>query len=920
MKSRYFCGASAVALTVCASLWSSQSLAAAAAAPAAPAAPNAAAAAPETTTIGELVVTAEKREQNLQTVPVAVSAFTAQDRDLKGIASFQDLSDYAPGLSFNTLTDRPYIRGIGRDTDNLATESGVAIYYDGVYYGANASILLQSDSLFIDRIEILRGPQSTLYGRNADGGAINYITRRPTADFEAEVRGGVDNYDKYWYEGAVSGPIANGLNFRIGGNYTDQTGGYFKNLNGEPEGGSVTQGGSGWAYHAEAQLEAKLGDHVEAWAKVGTSDFNVTFHTQSLVGPFGDTEFPAGALFPNVFYGLCALPGGSGGLGCTSPFSPDSIVPGSVVTLPNTIATNPALGNLRTFEADFKSSSKETQNVILAGSLTWHAPAFDVKYLGGYQKFSYSLNFPFGINLGPTTGVESYQLAAPTTPALGCIVVFGGNAGCTQPLTVIPKGEDLSFIENEYFFSHELDFSSTTNGPLQWLAGLYWYHEHYDQPINVLQPFQPQIAAPINGPPNPTHSAYSEDTQLSEDSFAGFAQVDWHVASTIKLTGGIRYTADHKDGFESFRAVEFGLPIPVAAGVPALGTFGASTMGANAPALDITSVLAVPIDPTTGKPFPGTGAGVLDPATGRVTRTLDAWFYGLTGTAGVEWQPDRDTLAYAKYSRGYKTGGFNSGILAAAPETLPEFVDAYEIGLKKTFAGNFQANAAAFFYNYHNDQVPLAVQGAAGPPTTFVFNVPTVHTYGFELETIWRPVEPLTLSLNYAYLNAKVASTGGICFEDVNDPFATQPGANISGCPVPPPGGTQGQNTIGANLPQAPHNKVSANVLYRIPFEPGALTLSGSLIWKDGEFSSLFNRPYNYASPYTQVNLRATWTDVKNRYSLIVFVDNVFNKIGTDGTEGQIVSSPEQNPTIVDKFISLTAPRTYGVELQYRFR
>jgi iron complex outermembrane recepter protein len=902
MKSGFLCGASAVTLTVFASLWASPSSAAAAAA-AAPAAPNAAASPASETTIGELVVTAEKREQNLQTVPVAVSAFTAKDRDLKGIKSVQDLSDYAPGLSFNTLTDRPYIRGIGRDTDNLATESGVAIYYDGIYYGANASILLQSDSLFIDRIEVLRGPQSTLYGRNADGGAINYVTRRPTDDFEAEIRGGVDNYSKYWYEGAVSGPIAKGLKLRIGGNYTDETGGYFTNLNGEPEGGSVTQGGSGWSYHAEAQLEAQLGDHVEAWAKVATSDFNVNFHTQSLVGPFGDTEFPTGALFPNVFYGLCALPGGSGGLGCTSGASPDPIVPGSVVTLPNTIATNPALTNLRAFDADFKSSSKETQNVILAGSLTWHAPGFDVKYLGGYQKFFYNLNFPFGINLGPVTGVESYQIEGP------------GGSG---PLTIIPKGEDLSFIENEYFYSNELDFSSTTNSKLQWLGGIYWYHEHYDQPINVLQPFQPQNAAPIEilplvgqglfvpAAPNPTHSAYSEDTQLNEDSFAGFAQADWHVTPTIKLTGGIRYTADHKDGFEQFRAVEFALP--------------GLNFGTFTPAVDITPLLAVPVDPTTGKPFPGTGVGVLDPTTGKVVRALDAWFYGLTGTAGVEWQPDSDTLAYAKYSRGYKTGGFNSGILAAAPETLPEFVDAYEIGLKKNIGRTFQANLAAFFYNYTNDQVPLAVQGAAGPPTTFVFNVPVVHTYGFEAETIWRPIEPLTLSVNYAYLNAKVASTGGICFEDVNDPLATQPGANTAGCPAAPPGGTQGQNTTGENLPEAPHNKISVNALYTIPFEPGNLSLSGSVIWKDGEYSSLFNRSYNYASPYTQVNLSATWTDAKNRFSLIVFVDNVFNKIGTDGTEGQIVSPPGQNPTIVDKFISLTAPRTYGLEVQYRFR
>jgi len=121
-------------------------------------------------------------------------------------------------------------------------------------------------------------------------------------------------------------------------------------------------------------------------------------------------------------------------------------------------------------------------------------------------------------------------------------------------------------------------------------------------------------------------------------------------------------------------------------------------------------------------------------------------------------------------------------------------------GLKKTFGHSFQANLAAFYYNYQNDQIPLAVQPAIGAATTFVFNVPSVHTYGVELETIWRPIDPLTLSVNYAFLSAKIASTGGICFADTNDPQATQPGANTKGCPVAGAGQSQGQNTTGETI------------------------------------------------------------------------------------------------------------------------
>src|SRR5579872_2705993 len=146
------------------------------------------------TTVQDIVVTAEKREEKLETVPVAISAFTAKERDIIGIKNTQDLSDFTPGLSYYSIADRAYIRGIGRNSVNLATASGVATYYDGVYYGANATIAEQHDSLFVSNIEVDRGPQNTLHGSNADGGVLNYISQRPAKDLSAEVRGGVQNY------------------------------------------------------------------------------------------------------------------------------------------------------------------------------------------------------------------------------------------------------------------------------------------------------------------------------------------------------------------------------------------------------------------------------------------------------------------------------------------------------------------------------------------------------------------------------------------------------------------------------------------------------------------------------------------------------------------------------------------------------
>lgn len=892
MKTTCAQSVSALALTAAAALFSipdhALAQAAAAAAPAPAGAPAAAA------TVGEVVVTAEKREQNIETVPVAVTAFTAKQRDLVGIESLQDLSDYTPGLQFNTLTNRPYIRGIGRDTDNLATESGVAIYHDGVYFGANASTLLQLDSLFFPQIEVLRGPQSTLYGRNADGGAINFEGRKPTDSYYAEMRAGYDNYDKKWIEGIISGPIAHGLDFLIGANYTDQRGGYYRNLDGPTEGGSVVQGGNGNSFHVEAQLKATFSDKLDGWVKFAQNGFDSSFHTTAEQGPLAQQEFQTTSLSPNAFFGLCGLPGGAGGLGCA--FSPDTIVPGSVVTLPNTPTTNPANNDIRTFDADFLSHSRLTENYAFAGNLTYHFDKMDLKWTGGWQTFNYYLNYPYSTT-GTSLGVESFQVAGP--PGLG-------------NLTIDPAQTQISFIEKETFFSNEFDLSSTTKGPVQWIAGLYWYHEIYSQPVNVLEPNQPQIFAPANGPANPVGCIYCEYTHLDEDSYAGFAQVDWKITPTVKLTGGLRYTADHKYGFQGFRAEAFDLVPP----------FTAANLGAFTPALDITSSLA-----PVGVQYPGTGVSFIDPTTGQELQTLDAWWRAVTGTGGVEWTPDDVTLVYAKYSRGYKTGGFNSGIGAPDPETQPEFVNAYEIGLKRDWLDHtLQTNLSAFYYVYQDDQVPLSVEPAAGGPlTTLVFNIPSVHTKGVELETVWRPVRPLTISFNYSYLDARIAGTGGNCFEDVADPLAQAPGANTTGCTQPTGTATPTvvQNTTGERLPQSAPNRISLNALYNFTFDPGVLTLSASYIWRSSDYFSIFNRWYNEAPAYSLVNLRASFTDKDNRYTLIAFVDNVANSLGYDGATGYLVSplgGGYTGPEIQNRQIYLTAPRTFGVEVQYRFK
>jgi len=300
-KRAYLYGGTALAVTL--SLCAFQSRAAAAAGPGG--ATNAAA----ESTISELIVTAEKRSERLQDVPVAISAFSAEQRTLVGIQSVQDLTNFTPGFHFQAAADRPYLRGVGRNTDNLAVASAVATYYDGVYYGANATILLQHSDLFVDTIEVDRGPQNSLHGANADGGTINYISKRPTKEFYAEGRAGVANNQRYWGEAVVSGPVTEWLRFRLGGNYTTERGGFFNNLGSAKDaGGNLPQETAGQSQYFEGQLDANIGK-LDAWAKASSGTFTADYHQVARIGNFPDNYQANGSFSPNTFFGLCGLPG-----------------------------------------------------------------------------------------------------------------------------------------------------------------------------------------------------------------------------------------------------------------------------------------------------------------------------------------------------------------------------------------------------------------------------------------------------------------------------------------------------------------------------------------------------------------------------------------------------------------------------------
>jgi len=831
----------------------------------------------QTTEIEELVVTAEKREQSLQDVPVAVSAFTDERRELVGINSVQDLTNFTPGLSYATSNDRASLRGIGRFTNNRSSEGGVAMYNDS-FYTSSVTAFAQS-TLFLERTEVLRGPQGTLYGKNAIGGALNIVSKRPTDDLYAEVRGGYGNYDAKVGEAAISGPLFGGVRGRLAGSYSHNGKGIFKNLN--PNGENEGNRGTFWT--VEGQLDGGLADDkFEWWAKASTTEW----HTLGR-GPGGRTVATYG-IRDNINPLQAALTPNAARLG-----------------LPLPLAGNTCQFCFDTDDGNFINLESSTYTLEAVA----HFDNFDVKYITGATYYDYRLQ----------TDLDGTSRQAP----------FLLPVTATLQLPYFPRQHN-QYEEEVWWFSNELNFASTHDGPVQWLLGLYQFREGSNYTLSDARfPDDARFVNPTTvfgtpaAPNLDRRYAYGTSENVSE-SYATFGQVDWQATETLKATVGLRYTYDRKRSFEGARLF-------------CLYTSSCAVSRVTGRPVDITDFVSAPasqpqLDPSVRGPV------FTDPTTGIRHRQLKNHWDAVTGTLGVDWKPDADTLAYAKYSKGYKAGGFNSGTttLNQFVTTDKETIDAFEVGLKKTFGGRLQINTSAFYYDYQDIQVPISFFNpiVSANQTQFV-NLPKARNYGLEIETVWQPIDNLQILANYSYLNAKVRE--GCCFQDPEDPRGQVPGAQLSGNTAAalsptvtnPTTGAVTLNTAALNqdlkgetLPSSTPHRVTVNANYTWELEPGNLSASLTYVWRDATYYSVFNRYYNKAKSFGQTDARVLFNDKDDKYTVIGYVKNVFDTRGSAGVTADRINSlqPGQpNYGFVNQTVSYVLPRTYGVELQFRY-
>jgi len=907
------------------------------------------------TNVTEIVVTAEKREQSLQKVPVAVSVFTGAQRDTIGINTVADVTNFAPGFTYDPANVHAYIRGVGRQSVNVTDDQRVANYEDEFYvyspYG------LDKSSLFLSQEQIERGPQN-VGGRNAAAGSIDMISVRPTDEPYGELRATIGNFGTHVIEGAVSGQVAPGLDLRLAGFDKNQDYGYYHNLIGPDEGNVIHE------WYVEGQMDWKPNDQFELWARTFYEAWNGRGDAGSRVGydagswdettlTDGPNAYVGSGLFVNPNFGYAAPNGNptanaallahnnnvlatnpaaapyvAAGLGAFFPGNDP--VPTSVTLINPNILNNPSANGPSNFAAEnprrVQLNNYDDFNYIA----TYHFTNFDVKYTGGFQGYNYYLNDP-GDGPDQNSDVLSYTL--PSLPGV-------------TPLTIFPQIQ-ANYVEDDFWTAHDLTF--------QWTTGAFFFFQQYNQPYTVYDSNQPQLTNPIplaagvpcgtGGPTgcatNPNNYLLYLDYDFTVESAAGYGQASYKFNDKFKISGNLRYNFDDKFGSETSRYVGFNntileTPIAAAGGLPLY-----SIAGANTPSIDLTYDLTCATGTgqtnittpscLTGPLAPGVKSkGVFLP-NGYVQRELGITSDAVTGGAEVEFTPTPDIFTYARYGRGYESPSFNAGQNIAAPAVKPEYLNSYEIGYKQSFGRNLSIDMAAYYYDYEGLQVPLSINNGGVAQALFV-NVPKSVSEGFEFEGYWSPIKDLLVTLSYSYDHTSIQTrctgtitsglltpaAGSLCVEDTNDPSGVEPGAN------PFPGQTGAVKLQGVNgnpLPDAPENKFAVDVAYTWHFDPGSLTFSGSYAFRDTQDGTLFDRFYDNAPSWSDLSFRALWKGPNDKYEIIGFVKNVTNSLQyTVAAEGSAEAGTASSvgANFVNAF-ELNPPRTYGVEMRYKF-
>lgn len=473
----------------------------------------------------EIIVTATKRERNLQDVPISVTVVTGEAILQGGFSDIEDLSKFIPNLRIQDgFTGQAMtIRGVGSPSGNEAFEQAVAQFHDGVYYGRDTL----NQNLFFDmeRVEVVRGPQPTFAGQSATAGAINYISRKPGDQFEASVTAQYGSDEETSLELAVGGPLSETFGLRFSGRYYElDDAGYTDLATGRPTGikeNTAVRLIGVWAPTDRLDITFKA-EHNDVW-QVGTPneytrcELDPMFSSGGLAIGFGDIcalDSLANGLNLDVLDGVYASGGANDIWDAAEAIDLAlGLAPGD--PLGWTPAGSPIPRGLNLVrEFSFDQEREHTSDVFMV-DLNWQ--------LGDYT-------------LTSITSYAAYDKHDWLDPEHSSFALFSDE-----------RSEDFSQT------AQELRLSSPTDQTFSWMVGAYYQKAENELSIDIFMPHAVTFGPPRAVPPAPGTIAMSDGVDLVEEAIwtSVFFMGTWSLTDTVRLNIGGRYQDIEKDGVQT---------------------------------------------------------------------------------------------------------------------------------------------------------------------------------------------------------------------------------------------------------------------------------------------------------------------------------------------------------------------------------
>lgn len=697
----------------------------------------------------EIIVTAQKRQENVQETPLAITALSSVALERKGIQNVRDLMNTAPGISGFEATGSKgavsvNLRGVsGGNPATPSFDPAVGLYLDGVYLGKAAGSAL--DVAELERIEIVRGPQGTLYGRNATGGAINYITRQPSGEFRFKGTASVGNYDYRGLKASVDlpalgtageglGTLATSLAFQIrdrddiyDNTNPDMPG--FDNMNREAYRLAAKWDVSDTFSATYAYDYSELDEHVTVHNPIGFTPLSLASE------PFNPNGLKGVSIrSSNRLQTMQAVAGGLQFLPQTANIQQlGSWLQDTIAFQQNTLAK----GNSRPSRGSSDTpltSTNETQGHAL--TLNWDAGELGALGEVNFKSITAQRSIESGAS-GDIDGVDN-RINGGTINDLALIQIGSllFNPATSGYANMLIDRLRNSYAASAFFTESMIDFEQFTqelqmNGStdrLEYNLGLY-YLEDDSEYRNIASALFPLA------------STAPKNFDTSTEALAIYGQGTWTppvLDERLAITLGLRYTEETKDVTYLWRDAGSGNYIS-----------------------DLSGGESLPIVPAV------------------YGKKAKEDFHNVSGNLTFAYQFTDDLNAFVRYATGYRSGGYNGDAYDTVNDEANAFqeetIEQIELGIKSDWWDKrLRVNASVFQYDFKDMQVSYLIS-QGNTAASGIINAGRADRWGAEVEINFAPIEDLLLGLSYSYLNSKykeyadICAPGGACVADTQD-------------------------------------------------------------------------------------------------------------------------------------------------------